>query len=187
MVENIEENKELTEMHMEAAIEHLTGELMSVRAGKASPAMLRNITVDYYGTQTPLNQVANVNISDARTLVVKPWEKSMLQPIEKAIFASNLGITPQSDGEVIRIVLPMLTEERRKDLAKQIRAMGEHAKISIRHARHDANKNIKHLVSKGLSEDLGKDAEGEIMDLTKKYGGKVDHLIAAKEKELMTI
>jgi ribosome recycling factor len=172
---------------MDKAVSHLEAELVKVRAGKASPTMLESISVDYYGTRTPLNQVANVNTADARTLVIQPWEKSMLGPIEKAIQAANLGFNPSNDGSIIRINVPPLTEERRKNLGKQSKNEGENAKVSIRSIRRDANESIKKLQKDGLPEDMGKDAETKIQALTDSYIVKVDALIEKKEKDIMTV
>jgi len=187
MTEEANELLEFAEMSMESAIEHLQKELVSVRAGRASVAMLRNVFVDYYGTKTPLQQVSNVSVVDARSLTIQPWEKSMLQEIEKALFAANLGITPQNNGELIRLNIPPLTEERRRKLAKQIKSIGEDAKVSIRQSRKNANVDVKKMVKEGTSEDIGKNIEEQIQSLTNKYGKKTDALIAAKEKELMSI
>ncbi len=187
MIEDLNFEIESAEEAMRDAILHLEKELVSVRAGKASPAMFNNVFVDYYGSKTALSQVANINTVDARSLIIKPWEKSMLVPIEKAIFAANLGVTPQNDGEIIRINLPPMTQERRRDLARKVKGIGEHAKVSIRRARQDANNAIKSLVKNGLSEDMGKDSEAKIQELTKNFGGKIDLLAAAKEKEILEI
>ncbi len=173
--------------HMEKAIRHLEDELSKVRAGRANPSMLGDIKVDYYGSPAPLSQVSNISVPDARTLMIKPWDKSMLQPIEKAILASNIGLTPQSDGEVIRLNIPMLTEERRKDLVKQVRHHAEHSKVGIRNARRDANDAIKSLQKDGLAEDLAKQSEQEVQHLTDSYIAKVDKHVEAKEKEIMTV
>ena len=175
------------EEHMKKAIDHLEAELLKIRAGKANPAMLEGIMVDYYGTATPLNQVANVNTPDARTIVIQPWEKSMLQPIEKAILAANIGFNPQDDGSVVRITVPPLTEERRKELVKKTKAEGEHAKVSIRNIRRDANEHIKKLVKDGLAEDLAKIGEGDVQTKTDSYISKVDKHLELKEQEIMTV
>ncbi|MDY7396023.1 ribosome recycling factor [Aureibaculum sp. 2210JD6-5] len=169
---------------MDNAVEHLIKELANIRAGKASPAMLRSVMVDYYGSQTPLNQVANVNTPDARTISIQPWEKSMLQEIERGIMLANLGFNPMNNGENIIINVPALTEERRKSLAKQAKAEAENDKISVRNARRDANHDIKKL---DISEDLQKNAEQDIQELTDKYIKKIDDLYEVKEKEIMTI
>lgn len=187
MIEDLALELEATEESMQAAIEHLKKELATVRAGKASPAMLSNVTVDYYGTQTPINQVASVSAADGRTLNIQPWEKSMLPLIEKAIFAANLGVTPQNDGEIVRITIPPMTEERRRQLVKQVRAYGESAKVSIRNVRRDTNDTIKKMVKDGLSEDQGKNGAASVQDYTNSYSDKADALVAAKEKEILTI
>ena len=166
---------------------HLETELVKVRAGKASTHILDGIHVDYYGTNTPLNQVANINTPDAKTLAIQPWEKNMIDPIEKAIMQANIGITPINNGEIIRLVFPPLTEERRKDLGKQVKSMGEEAKVSVRNARRDANEEIKRMQKDGLSEDLAKDAEIEIQEITDEFIKKVDKHVEAKEKDIMTI
>ncbi len=172
---------------MEQALSHLHQELGKIRTGKAAPAMLEGLMVSYYGAPAPLNQVANISTSDARTLVIQPWEKSMLGPIEKAIFEANLGITPQNDGEVVRLSIPPLTEERRKDLVKKAKALGEDAKVSVRNARRDAMEHIKKAVKDGFPEDAGKRKEQDVQNLTDKYSGKVDQLIEAKEKDILTV
>jgi ribosome recycling factor len=172
---------------MDKAISHLENELVKIRAGRANPQMLDGVFVDYYGTNTPLNQVANVNTSDARTLVIQPWEKSMLQPIEKAIQAANLGLNPQNDGTLIRINVPSLTEERRKDLVKKAKAEAEHCKVTIRNLRREANDTIKALQKKGLAEDLAKDAEAKIQIFTDGFIVKADKHVELKEKEIMTV
>ncbi|MET2983606.1 ribosome recycling factor [Aureibaculum conchae] len=169
---------------MDNAVEHLNKELANIRAGKASPSMLRSVMVDYYGSQTPLNQVANVNTPDARTISIQPWEKSMLQEIEKGIMVANLGFNPMNNGENIIINVPALTEERRMNLAKQAKAEAENDKISVRNARRDANHDIKKL---DISEDLQKNAENDIQELTDKYIKIIDDLFELKEKEIMTI
>lgn len=172
---------------MDASIAHLKKELVRIRSGRASPDMLQGIMVDYYGSATPIHQVANIKTQDARTLVIAPWEKKVLQNIEQAIFQANIGVTPQNDGEVIRLVIPPLTEERRKQLVKQASTYGEQAKVSIRSARRDAMEEIKQAVKDGYSEDAGKTAEGTIQDLTNQYTQKVDDVMAVKEKELTTM
>ena len=173
--------------HMEKAIVHLETELSKIRAGKANPSMLDNIHVDYYGTSTLLNQVANVNTPDARTIVIQPWEKGMLGPIEKAIQAANLGFNPQNDGVIIRITVPPLTEERRKDLVKKTRAEGEHAKVTVRNLRRDAIEHVKKEVKKGLPEDVSKESETKIQHTTDSYISKVDKHLDMKEKDIMTV
>ena len=172
---------------MDSALAHLDSQLQKVRAGKANPLMLSRVVVDYYGALTPLNQVANVNALDGRTLSVQPWEKSMLEEIEKGIVRANLGLNPQNNGEMILINIPALTEERRKELSKQAKAEGEDAKVGIRNARKEANDEIKKLKPTGLSEDLAKDAEDAIQKITNTYGAKIEALIDAKEKDIMTV
>lgn len=172
---------------MQKAVTHFEEELGRVRAGKASIALLDGINVDYYGNMTPLAQVSNINTPDARTIAVQPWEKTMIDPIEKAILAANIGLTPVNNGEMIRLNIPMLTEERRKDLVKQIKTMGENTRVSIRNARRDANDAFKKMKKEGLSEDQEKDAEDKSQDETNKYIDKVEKLIERKEKDIMTI
>lgn len=172
---------------MSKAINHLEAELVKIRAGKANPNMLDGIVADYYGSPTAINQVANVTALDARTISVQPWEKNMLQVIERAIIAANIGINPQNDGVSIRLFLPPLTEERRKELVKRCNAEGEHAKVSVRNIRRDAIESIKKLQKEGLSEDAGKDAEAEVQVLTDKHIALVDKHLAAKEKEIMVV
>lgn len=172
---------------MKHALEHLEGELAKVRTGKASPAMVGSVMVNYYGSPTPLGQIANVSISDARTLVIQPWEKNMLAPIERAIMEANLGFTPGNDGEIIRINIPPLTEERRKEMVKKAKALGEEAKVSIRSARHKAMEGFKKAVKDGLPEDMGKKKEIEVQTLTDKYIKAVDHMLEVKEKDIMTV
>ncbi|WP_072358379.1 ribosome recycling factor [Chitinophaga sancti] len=172
---------------MQKAIAHLELELSRIRAGKATPAILDGISVDYYGSLTPLSQVANINVADARTLTIQPWEKNMLQPIERAIIASNIGINPQNDGIIIRMFLPPLTEERRKEFVKRAAGEGEQGKVSIRSIRRDAIEAIKKLQKDGLSEDTAKDAEAEVQALTNKFIELVDKHCVQKEKEIMAI
>lgn len=175
------------ESSMKKAINHLEAELTKIRAGKASVAMVDGILVEYYGSPTPINQVANVNVLDARTLAIQPWEKNMLHPIEKAILQANIGITPQNDGNSIRLFLPPLTEERRKELFKKAANEGEHTKVAIRNIRRDAIEHIKHLQKDGLSEDVAKDSEKNIQEITDKFIALVDKHIAAKEKDMMAV
>jgi ribosome recycling factor len=172
---------------MEKAITHLESELVKVRAGKANPNLVEGLVVDYYGSATPVNQVGNVSVADARTLTIQPWEKNMLQPIERAIIAANIGVTPQNDGVIIRLFLPPLTEERRKELVKRANGEGENSKVAIRSIRREAMEQVKKLQKNGLSEDICKDAEKEIQELTDRYILLVDKHFAAKEKEIMTI
>lgn len=190
MVNHQEEINELlkaTEESMVHSIDHLHAELLKVRTGKASANMLSGLMVPYYGNPTPLNQVGNVSNQDARTLVIQPWEKNMIGPIEKAIFEANLGVTPQNDGELIRISIPPLTEDRRKDLVKFAKSLGEDAKVSIRSARHKAMDGIKKAVKDGFPEDMGHDKEAFAQKLTDDFGKKVDDLVNAKEKDIMTV
>jgi len=172
---------------MQNAIKHLDVQLIKIRAGKATPLMLNSVMVNYYGASTPLNQVANVTALDGRTLTVQAWEKAMLEEIQKGITNANLGLNPQNNGEMIIINVPTPTEERRKELSKQAKAEGEHAKIGIRNARKDANDEIKKLKNDGLSEDLCKSFEDEVQEITNNFIAKVDTLIAAKEKDIMTV
>ncbi len=172
---------------MRKGISHLEAELGKIRAGKASPAMLDGITVEYYGAPTPIAQVANVNVLDARTISVQPWEKNMLQPIERSIMAANIGITPQNDGVQIRLFMPPLTEERRRELFKKASSEGEQSKVAIRNTRRDAIEQVKKLQKDGLSEDAAKDAEKSVQELTDKFIALVDKHLAAKEKEMMSV
>jgi ribosome recycling factor len=176
-----------TEERMENALKHLESELRKIRAGKASPSMLDGIMIDYYGTATPLNQVANVNTPDPKSILVQPWEKNMLAPIEKAILTANIGLTPMNNGEVIRITVPALTEERRVQLVKQVKAEGENAKVSLRNSRKWANDELKGLQKDGLSEDLEKDAEDEVQKLTDKFSEKIESIMEVKEVDIMKI
>jgi len=173
--------------NMQKALDHLETELIKIRAGKASPQMLDGLTVDYYGSLTPLNQVGNVSAMDARTLTIQPWEKNMLQPIERAIINANLGVTPQNDGNIIRLFMPPLTEERRKEFVKRANGEGEQSKVSVRSIRREAIEQIKKLQKDGLSEDEAKDAEKTMQDLTDKFIALVDKHLAAKEKEIMSV
>ena len=186
----IEETKpiiESTRAAMDKAIQHLASEFSKIRAGKASPAMLDGIHVDYYGASTPLNQAGNVSTPDARTIVIQPWDKSLITPIEKAILESNIGLNPQNDGQIIRLNVPPLTEERRKQLVKTMKAEAENGKVAIRNIRKDGNEKIKKLQKDGLAEDIAKDAENHIQQITDKFIAKVDELVAVKEKEIMTV
>jgi ribosome recycling factor len=169
------------------SLKHLEEDLRKVRAGKANADMLNGITVEYYGMPTPLNQVASIKIMDSRTLAISPFERKTIGDIERAIFQSNIGLTPQNDGETIRLSLPIMTEERRRDLVKQSKQYGELAKIAIRNIRKDGNDAIKALVKDGLSEDLGKGAEENIQQLTNDNIAKVDNMLKQKEEEIMTI
>lgn len=172
---------------MKKAISHLETELAKIRAGKANPQMLDGIMVDYYGAPTPLAQVGNISVMDARTLMIQPWERNMLQPIERAIINSNIGINPQNDGNYIRLFLPPLTEERRRELVKRCQGEGEHSKVAIRNIRRDAIENIKKLQKNGLSEDAAKDAEADVQEVTNRFISIVDKHLSAKEKEIMSV
>jgi len=176
-----------TEEQMKKAINHLEAELIKIRAGKANPQMLDNIVVDYYGSPMPINQVANISVMDARTLTIQPWEKNMLQPIERAIINANIGVTPQNDGVIIRLFLPPLTEERRKELVKKCQAEGEHSKVAVRSIRREAIESIKKLQKSGLSEDAAKDAEAEVQQVTDKFILQIEKHLAIKEKEIMAV
>ncbi len=175
------------EEKMEMAVEYLDESLAHIRAGKANPKILDGIRVDYYGGMVPLSNVANVAVPDARTITITPWEKAMFKEIEKAIINSDLGITPENNGEVIRISIPPLTEDRRKALVKQSKAEAEQAKVSVRNARRDAIDGLKKAVKQGMPEDVEKDAEATVQKLHDKYLKKIDDLFAAKEKEILTV
>ena len=172
---------------MHKAVKHLETELIKIRAGKASPTMLEGILVDYYGSKTPMSQVANINTADARTLVVQPWEKGMLTPIEKAIQAANLGLNPQNDGILIRILVPALTEDRRKDLVKKAKSEAENAKVSLRTIRKEANEALKKLQKDGTPEDEVKEGETKVQQLTDGFVVKCEKHLEIKEKEIMTV
>lgn len=187
MTEDIASIIAVSDDHMNKAIGHLETELVKIRAGKANPQMLDGLVVDYYGSPMPINQVANISVMDARTLSIQPWEKNMLQPIERSIIAANIGVTPQNDGAIIRLFLPPLTEERRKELVKKCLAEGEHSKVAIRNIRRDAIENIKKLQKNGLSEDAAKDAESSVQQVTDKYISAVDKHLGLKEKEIMSV
>lgn len=176
-----------TKKAMQKSISHLENELAKIRAGKASPDILNGIVVDYYGSPTPIGQAGNINIMDARTLIIQPWEKNMLQPIERAIIAANIGINPQNDGNVIRLFMPPLTEERRKELVKRSYNEGEQAKISIRALRRDAVEQIKKEQKEGLSEDAARDLENNIQNLTNHFTNLIDKYLETKQKEIMVV
>jgi ribosome recycling factor len=187
MEEEVEFLIDATRERMEAAVKHFEKELTRIRAGRANPMMLDAVRVEYYGTMTPLSQMANINTPDARTLSVQPWEKKMISDIERAIMNANLGFNPQNNGEVIIINIPALTEDRRKDLIKKAKVEAEDARIGIRNARKDANDEIKKLSNSGLSEDLAKDLEAEVQEMTNKFVADVEKLVEKKEKDIMTI
>ena len=172
---------------MQKAILHLEDELKNFRAGKANPGIFQNVLVDYYGTPTPVPQVASVTTPDAKTILIQPWEKKMLSEIERALINSNIGLAPNNNGECIRLIIPPLTEERRKELAKQCKGEAEHAKVSVRNARRDAIETLKKQIKEGLPEDAEKDAENDVQKLHDKYVKQVDEIYAKKEKEIMTV
>ncbi|MBK8623661.1 MAG: ribosome recycling factor [Saprospiraceae bacterium] len=171
----------------EKVMDHLAYELNKIRAGKASPAMLNGIMVEYYGAPTPLSQVANVSTQDARTITIQPWEKKMLAAIERAIFESNMGITPMNDGEVVRLMIPPMSEERRVSMVKQAKASGEEAKVGLRNHRHKVLDFIKKQVKNGFSEDMGKRKEDDVQKIIDTYVQKIDKVIEIKEKDILTI
>ena len=175
------------EEKMEMAVEFLDEALAHIRAGKANPKILDGVRVSYYGSMAPISNVANVSVPDARTIVIQPWEKAMFKEIEKAIINSEIGITPENNGEVIRLNIPPLTEERRKQLVKQSKAEAEQAKISVRNARRDAIEGLKKAIKKGIPEDVVKDAEAAVQKLHDKFLKRIDDLFAAKEKEILTV
>ena len=187
MEEEVELILELCKEKMGSATEHLEKELIHVRAGKASIRMLDSVQVDYYGSMTPINQVSNISTPDARTIAVQPWEKNMIGPVEKAILSANLGFNPENNGEIVRINVPPLTEERRRSLSKQVSQLGENAKVSIRTARKDANEALKKLLKSGLAEDLEKDSEEQVQELTTDYAKRVDKMLEVKNHEIFTI
>jgi ribosome recycling factor len=187
MVEDVQLIYDEFKASNQKSMAHLENELTKIRAGKATPSMLNGVMVDYYGSPTAIQQVANISTMDARTITVQPWEKNMLNEIAKGIINSNLGFAPQNNGEVLIVSVPPLTEERRRELAKKAKAEGEHAKVGIRNNRKDALDMLKDLKNDGLSEDLFKDAEEEIQQITNGFSKKVDELIDLKEKEIMTI
>ncbi len=188
MSEELEMLLDDAESAMKKAINHLESELTRIRAGKANPGMLDGVSVEYYGAPTPINQVANVSVLDVRTISIQPWEKKMLQAIERAIMAANIGITPQNDGSQIRLFLPPLTEERRRELFKKANNEGEQSKIAIRNIRRDTIEQVKKLQKDGeLSEDASKDAENNVQELTDRFIILVDKHLAAKEKDMMAI
>lgn len=172
---------------MEKAVNHLSGELIKLRAGKASPQMLDGIHVEYYGVSTPLAQVANINTPDAKSIIIQPWEKKIINEIEKAILAANIGVTPMNNGETVRLNLPPLTEERRKQLVKTVKHEGETAKVSIRTARRETIEEIKKMQKDGLPEDMAKSAEEKVEKMTENYYKKVDDVLGKKEHEIMTV
>lgn len=178
---------EQTKKEMQAAVSHLEHELTKIRTGKASPQMLEGVKVDYYGTMTPIEQIANVHTPDARQIIVQPWDKSMLNPIDKAIQAANLGFNPQNNGEVLRINVPALTEERRKDLVKKAKSEAENSKVVVRNFRRTANDNAKKLEKMNVPEDEIKGMEKEIQNITDGFIAQIDKILETKEKDIMTV
>jgi ribosome recycling factor len=172
---------------MGKAIVHLEGELAKVRAGRANPAMLENVMVDYYGNRTPLRHVANINSQDAKTLIIQPYEKPMLEAVEKAIQAANLGLTPQNDGNIVRISIPALTEERRKEMVKKVKGEAENCKVAVRNIRKDTNIAIKALLKDGVPEDEVKEGETKVQTLTDGFIGQADKHSEKKEQEILTV
>jgi ribosome recycling factor len=187
MNEDVELIIEEARDRMQKALEHLEHELARLRAGRSNPALLDGISVDYYGVNSPLAQVSNINTPDPKTILIQPWEKTMLGTIEKAIMAANIGLMPVNNGEVIRINIPPLTEERRHQLVKQVRNEGETAKISVRNARKWANDELKQMLKDGLPEDIEKEASEQVQEMTHDYNGKIDKVMAIKEKDVMTV
>ncbi|MBM3441301.1 MAG: ribosome recycling factor [Bacteroidetes bacterium] len=187
MSEELRKYVSQAEDSMRKAMSHLEAELVKIRAGKATPQMFDGLVVDYYGSPTPIQQVGNISVADSRTITIQPWEKNMIQPIERAIIGANLGVTPQNDGVMIRIFLPPLTEERRKEIVKRVHVEAEHSRIAIRNIRRDAIEQIKKLKKDGLSEDLAVDAEAEVQKLTDAHIAQVEKHVQAKEKEVMSI
>lgn len=175
------------EEKMQKAVDHLAEALLGIRAGKASPNILKGVMVDYYGTQTPVSQVASVTVPDAKTVLIQPWERNMIPVIEKAILVANIGLTPSNNGEHIRLSIPALTEERRKELVKQVKGEGETAKVSLRNARREAVDAFKAAQKNGMPEDMAKDGEADAQKLTDRFGKMVDDALAEKEKEIMTV
>ena len=187
MNEEIELIMEETRERMDKALEHLEHELARLRAGRATPALLDGVSVDYYGVNSPLSQVSNINTPDPKSIIIQPWEKNMLGTIEKAILAANIGLIPVNNGEILRINVPPLTEERRHQLVKQVKNEGETAKISVRNSRKWANDELKRLLKEGLAEDLEKDAEDNIQQMTHDFSLKVDKITTSKEKDILTV
>ncbi|MDN5205176.1 ribosome recycling factor [Fulvivirgaceae bacterium BMA10] len=186
-MEDIEFYLEDAKEHMEKAVHHTQVELQKIRAGKAMPNMLDGLSVEYYGTPTPIGQVASINTPDARTIVIKPWEKAILSDIERVIINSDLGLNPQNDGELIRINIPPLSEERRVMLVKHAKSEAEHGKVSIRNIRKDANDHLRKLQKEGVSEDDVKKAEERVQKLTDSFSAQIDGLLVKKEDEIMTV
>ena len=187
MIEKAQAVMDAAKEKMQSAVTYLEEDLKTYRAGKANPAVFNNVMVNYYGTMTPVPQVASIGTPDAKTMLIQPWDRSLLHTIEKAIMDANLGFTPQNNGEMIRINVPALTEERRKELVKKARTAGENAKVGVRNARRDAIETLKKLQKEGLPEDAEKDFETEVQKLTDEYVDKIDDLLKAKTAEVMEI
>ena len=187
MIEKAQAVIDAAQEKMQGSVTYLEEDLKTYRAGKANPAVFNNVVVNYYGTMTPIPQVASIATPDARTMLIQPWDRTLLKPVEKAIMDANLGFTPQNNGEVIRINIPAITEERRKELVKKARTAGENAKVAVRNARRDAIESLKKLQKEGLPEDSEKDFEVEVQKLTDNFSKKVEEILAAKEKEIMTV
>ncbi|MBQ1753669.1 MAG: ribosome recycling factor [Bacteroidales bacterium] len=187
MIEKAQAVMDAAKEKMQSAVTYLEEDLKTYRAGKANPAVFNNVMVNYYGTMTPVPQVASIGTPDAKTMLIQPWDRSLLHTIEKAIMDANLGFTPQNNGEMIRINVPALTEERRKELVKKARTAGENAKVGVRNARRDAIETLKKLQKEGLPEDAEKDFETEVQKLTDNFSKKVEEILAAKEKDMMTV
>ncbi len=187
MTEEVKLILDVAEEKMAKTVEHLIETMLGIRAGKASPNVLKGVMVDYYGTSTPIQQVASVTVPDAKTVLIQPWEKNLIPAIEKAIMAANIGLTPSNNGEQIRLSIPALTEERRKELVKQVKSEGENAKVSIRNTRREAVESFKAAQKDGMPEDMAKDGEGDAQKLTDKFNKKIDEALEAKEKEIMTV
>ena len=187
MIEKAQAVIDAVEEKMQGSVTYLEEDLKTYRAGKANPAVFNSVVVNYYGMMTPIPQVASIATPDARTMLIQPWDRSLLKPVEKAIMDANLGFTPQNNGEVIRINIPAITEERRKELVKKARTAGENAKVAVRNARCDAIESLKKLQKEGLPEDREKDFEDEVQKLTDSFSKKVEEILAAKEKEIMTV
>jgi len=187
MAETIESTIAKGKEEMEKTVDHLKSELLKIRAGKASPAMLNGIMVDYYGSPTPLSQIANLGTPDSRTISIQPWEKNMLGAIEKSIFEANLGLTPMNDGEFVRIIVPPLTEERRKQMVKQSKSYGEDAKVSLRTTRHKMLDFIKKEVKEGYPEDAGKKKEADVQSMVNSHSKMIEDILETKEKDIMTV
>ena len=187
MIEKAQAVMDAAKEKMQSAVTYLEEDLKTYRAGKANPAVFNNVMVNYYGTMTPVPQVASIGTPDAKTMLIQPWDRSLLHTIEKAIMDANLGFTPQNNGEMIRINVPALTEERRTELVKKARTAGENAKVGVRNARRDAIETLKKLQKEGLPEDAEKDFETEVQKLTDNFSKKVEEILAAKEKDMMTV